>query len=253
MRDVANAVGGAGDRRRGQGLGVGQTPRGRDDVPVPVVVEDAPAGHSAGFLGGLHHLAEGQPGVFEAEGVGEDLYLARLAADDRDVCDAAEAHQTRPDFPVGEGAKLPRIQRIRLQRQQHDLPHNRGHRGKRGRIHPRRQLRPHLGQALVHQRARTEAIGVPREFRPNNRQARHRSRPNPAHPRRSIQRGFNEIRHPLLHIDSAQSVGLGHDGHRRRRQIRKDVDLHRPQHGRSRDHQRKRRAQHHIAVGQGIG
>ena len=250
VRDPDGAGAARPDDRRGDGFDVRQPAHALNQVLLAPRLPEPGRRVPVGAPQRVFDRGERQPVVEQPIGFDQHLELAALAADHRHLGDPGDGEKPPADDHVGGGAQLDGRVRRRLQRHEHDLAHDRRHRGEHRR-------RDHVGERGGRRRqlfgdglAGPVDVFAPVEVDPDHGEPDRRGRAHPPHSRRAVHHRLDGQGDQRLHVRRGHAPALDQHRHRRRGQVGQHVDRHLPQDDAAPRQERAGAREHRQAVAQ---
>ena len=201
--------------------------RGRSPEPAHQVLLAAryvePGGRNgARLLEGTHDVLDRKLGLDHGGRIELHQVLADVAPDRDDLRDAGQREQAAPDGGLGHAAQLHRIDRLRSERDEGDLAHDRADRPERRPLDScgKRDGLESLGDDL----ARPVDVLAPLELDPDDGDARPRHRADPPDAGCAVQSGLDREGHEKLDLLGGEALRFGDDGDGGRREVWEDID-----------------------------
>jgi hypothetical protein len=222
-----------------------------DEVLLSALQVEAGRGVLVRGLEGLDHLVDGDAVGAQAFGAEDDLVLLRLAAGGDDLGHPGNGEEALSQHPVGRRLQLHGVVLVGRERDEEDLPHDRGDGGERWSVGAGWQRRSGELELLGHDLPGLVDVGAPVKLHPDDGDPHGGCRTHPAHPRRTVERGLDGEGDLGLGLLRRHAMGFRDDRDRGRGQIREDVHGHVQGRVAARDEEQRRAEQHEEAVVEG--
>ena len=215
------------DQAVAQFFQIGGTGHAADRELVAILANDPAGGVLADARNHFGQFLQADTVGVHRHRVGQHLVLLVIPAHDCHLRYAAGSQDSRLDYPVGQGPQFHDVGGIGFNPYKEDFAHHTGL-GRQNGSNPFGQTAFQGHHLLADNLTGAIDVGTPIEFHPDKGSARTGGGTHPAHIGSPVDRRLYREGHQAFHFLGGHVLGIGHDHHRRRGQIREHVDIQMP-------------------------